>query len=126
MSVKIHAAVNAEGKPVQVVFTPGQQHDITVAEELVVGNPESVAADKAYDSDDLIQFLDDKGIEAVIPPKSNRKVQREYDKGKYRRRHKVENYFCYIKAFRRIATRYDHTITSYSGFVFLASIIFWT
>lgn len=125
MSVKIHAAVNSAGKPVRILFTPGQQNDITVAEELVVGSPESVAADKAYDSDAFIQRLKDEGIKAVIPPKSKRKIQREYDKDQYRQRHKVENYFCNIKGFRRIATRYDHTIASYSGFVFLASILYW-
>ncbi len=40
--------------------------------------------------------LDERGTTAVIPPKSNRKVQRDYDTHMYQWRHLVENYFAKI------------------------------
>ena len=75
----------------------------------------ALLADKAFDADWLLQDLDERGATAVIPPKSNRKVQRDYDTHMYKWRHLVENYFAKIKEFRGIATRYDKTDTSYAA-----------
>ncbi len=75
--------------------------------------------DKAYDCDDIRKFLEYQGIEAVIPPKSNRKRLLSYDKTKYRMRQKVERFFCRIKEFRRIATRYDKLAKTFMAFVHL-------
>lgn len=63
-------------------------------------------ADKAYDSDNILAKIKDIGATAVIPPKSNRTVQREYDKDYYKERNLVERFFCRLKQFRGIATRY--------------------
>lgn len=41
----------------------------------------------------------------------------------YKWRHLVENFFCQLKAFRRIATRYDKTDQSFAGFVSLVAAI---
>ena len=46
------------------------------------------------------------GATAVIPPKSNRKIRREYDKDHYKNRNLIERFFCRLKQFRGIATRY--------------------
>ena len=59
--------------------------------------------------------LDARGATAVIPPKANRKHQRDYDAEAYKWRHLVENYFAKIKEFRGIATRYDKTDCSYAA-----------
>ena len=75
----------------------------------------ALLADKAFDADWLLQDLDERGATAVIPPKSNRKVQRAYDTHMYKWRHLVENYFSKIKEFRGIATRYDKTDNSYAA-----------
>ena len=56
----------------------------------------------------------------MIPPKSNRVKDIDCDMGKYRRRHRVENFFCKIKHFRRIATRHDQTASSYAALVWVA------
>jgi transposase len=72
-------------------------------------------ADKAFDANCLLEELNARGAIAVIPPKSNRKVQREYDEDAYCWRHLVENYFAKIKEFRGIATRYDKTDSSYAA-----------
>ena len=67
-------------------------------------NPGSVSADKAYDSDSIIEYLNASNIQAVIPPRCNRLVQRVFDKHLYKNRNLVERFFCRIKQFRRIAT----------------------
>lgn len=125
VSTKVHVSVNSQGLPVSIIFTPGQRNEITVAESAVVGSPDEVLADKAYDSDEFVEYLQDLEIEAVIPPRKNRTVLRPYNKEKYKKRHLVENFFGKIKAYRRVATRYDQTISSFSGFVLLAATLLW-
>lgn len=58
---------------------------------------------------------------AVIPPRRNRKVQREYDRDLYAARHLVENFFCKLKQFRGIAARYDKTKRNFLAGVYLAA-----
>lgn len=84
-----------------------------------------VIADKGYDSDELIRFIETQDAQAVIPPRSNRKFQRDYDQQAYRKRNLIERLFNKLKQFRRIATRYDKTATSYLGFVYLAATLLW-
>ena len=72
-------------------------------------------ADRGYDSDHFRNKLKARGIIPCIPPRKNRKVQYQYDKDLYKKRHKVENMFGRLKHWRRIATRYDrqaHTFLS--------------
>ena len=76
---------------------------------------EAFLADNAFDVDWLLKDLDASGATAVIPPKANRKIQRDYDKEAYKWRHLVENDFTKIKKFRGIATRYDKTDCSYAA-----------
>jgi len=59
----------------------------------------------------------------VIPPKKNRKVQREYDKETYKNRNQVERFFNRLKNFRRVATRYDKLVSSFLAFVQLATTL---
>jgi transposase len=83
--------------------------------------PDYVIADKGYDGDQLIATIEATGAEAVIPPKSNRKVQREYDKILYRERNHIERLFARLKQCRRIATRYDKTARNFLAFLQLAA-----
>ena len=85
----------------------------------------AVIADRAYDSDAFIGLVSDGGAEAVIPSRSNRKQQRVIDRNLYRDRNKVERFFAWVKLFRRIATRYEKTASSYLALLHLAGIIFW-
>ena len=86
----------------------------------------AVLADKAFDADErVLDVLETKGIESVIPPKSNRKDQREYDKYLYKARHLIENFFLKLKQFRAIATRYDKTARNFLGAIFLAGAYVW-
>ena len=86
---------------------------------------ESCLADMAYDTNAIVAELDHRGIKIVIPPTSRRRKKRRYDKELYRLRYLVECFFHDLKRFRRIATRYDKTVSSYLGFVPLASALKW-
>lgn len=107
-------------------LTSGEAGDSPEALPLLRGlTPGSVSADKAYDSDVIIDYLRTSNIEAVIPPRSNRCVQREFDTHRYKNRNLVERFFCRIKQFRRIATRYDKLAQQFSSFVAFAATVIW-
>ena len=121
---KIHVGVSGLGLPVTVVLTPGQAADVSQAEQLLQGVPaEVVIGDKGYDSDALVAAIQARGAEAVIPPRSNRTVQREYDQERYKDRNLVERFFSKVKQYRRVATRYEKTARNFLAFVHLASIM---
>ena len=67
----------------------------------------AVIANKGYESNKIVAFMQSTGSTAVIPPKSNRKDPWEYDKELYRERNLIELAFDKLKHWRRIATRYD-------------------
>ena len=107
-NTKIHALTNAKGQALNLILTEGNRHDVTVAIDLLeYAQNRIVLADKGYDSDALREEIYESNGIALIPGKSNRKVQPFYIKSVARIRHVVENFFCVIKRFRRIATRYE-------------------
>jgi transposase len=107
LSSKIHCVVDGLGNPVDFILTGGDVHDSKCAEALLENkNAEFVVADKAYDSNKILEKIAQMEATAVIPPRSNRKEQREYDKHYYKERNLVERFFCRLKQFRGIATRY--------------------
>jgi transposase len=80
LTTKIHVLVDALGNPVEVMLSPGQDHDLTCAESLIEAvDPGAVIADKAFDADAFIDALNARAIAPVIPPKSNRKTPRPCD-----------------------------------------------
>lgn len=102
-------------------MTGGQVNDCTQAITLLGEHKaEAVLADKGYDSDAIVEHIENSGAKAVIPPKSNRKQQREYDKELYRKRNRIERCFSRLKQFRRFATRYDKNRACFQAFVALA------
>ena len=116
--------VDALGNLFRFLLLPGQAHDMKGGAPLIRDvSFGALLADKAFDADRLLQDLDERGASAVIPPKSNRKVQRDYDTHMYKWRHLLENYFAKIKQFRAIATRYDKTHTSYAANWHLCAMI---
>jgi len=121
LSTKIHAMVDALGNPVGFFLTPGQAHDLQGADALLPQmQADKLLADKAFDADDrVIEPLRAAGKTPVIPNKSSRKVPRPFDKELYKARHLIENFYCKLKQYRAIATRYDKTARN-----FLAAIHF--
>jgi transposase len=83
-------------------------------------------ADKGYDADArVIEPLLRAGKQVVMPPRSNRKAQRSYDKALYKARHLIENFFAKLKHYRAIATRYDKRATAFLGAIHLAASLIW-
>lgn len=75
-------------------------------------------------ADELLNALAQHGIEAVIPPKSNRLLQRGYDRRLYKDRNLVKRFFNRLKQFRRIATRYEKLAeTSFPCSVWFARLV---
>lgn len=85
-----------------------------------------VLADKAYDADKrVINLMRAAGKEAVVPSKKNRLQPRDYDRDLYKARPLIENFFCKLKQYRAIATRYDKTAHNFLAAVYLASSVIW-
>jgi transposase len=121
LTTKIHLLANERGEPVDFCITGGQVNDCTQAIELLGAHQaEAVLADKGYDSDAIVAHIEAQGAKAVIPPKCNRKQAREYDKELYKQRNRIERCFSKLKHFRRFATRYEKTKTTFRAIVALA------
>ncbi len=119
--------VDALGNPVGFVLTGGQAHDLDGADQLLPAMAaDTLIADKAFDADErVLAPLAAAGKSAVIPPKANRRVARDYDRDLYKARHLIENFFAKLKQFRAIATRYDKTARNFLGAVHLAATAIW-
>lgn len=123
-TTKIHAVVDALGNPLRIILSVGQQADIKQAEALLTEyETDAVIADRGYDADSLLSWLADSQVEAVIPAKKNRLIERSIDENLYKDRNKVERYFNKLKQYRRVATRYEKTARSFAGFIYIASAL---
>jgi transposase len=117
---------DSHGNPLDFVLTGGQTHDCTQSPTPLLGRvAEAVLGDKGYDDNRTRACIQDLGAEAVIPPRSCRKMPIEYDVFRYRARHAVENLFCKLKRFRSVATRYDKTTRNYAAMVAIACLVIW-
>ena len=125
MSTKIHALVDALGNPLGFHLTGGEAHDLVGADHLLPEmQADTLIADKAFDADKrVIEPLAATGKAAVIPPRSNRRSPRSFDRDLYKARHLIENFFAKLKQFRAIATRYDKTDGSFRATINLAAAI---
>jgi len=127
LTTKIHAVVDAEGRPIKLGLSPGQDHDSTKALLLLdeLDNGSTLLADRAYDTDAIRAFADDRGAWANIPPKSNRKGRFAFSHWVYRQRNLVERFFNRLKQFRGIATRYDRKAENFLAAIKLVAIRLW-
>jgi transposase len=127
LSTKIHALVDAEGRPIRMALTPGQAHDGTAAEELLADLKPgtTLLADKAYDSNAIRQQAQEQDVWANIPPRSNRKGTFVFSAFLYRYRNLVERFFNKLKQYRGIATRYDKTPENFLAAITLVSARIW-
>ena len=110
-------------------MTGGEAHDCPPAKRLIrrTRAARTFLGDKAYDSAELRHWLKQRGSKAVIPNKANRIQPFRFDKASYKQRHRIENAFCRLKDFRRIATRYDRLARNFLASVCLvAAIVWWT
>jgi transposase len=118
---------DALGNPLKIILTAGQVHDLVGADALLPDMEAKILlADKAFDADErVIKPLEAAGKTAVIPPKSHRRNPGKFDKALYEARHLIENFFCWIKQFRAIATRYDKTARNYLAAFNLLAVLCW-
>jgi transposase len=91
-----------------------------------MGRARYVLADKGYDADPLRRSLRQAGARPGIPGRTSRKRKVRYDRKRYKDRHLIENAFCRLKDFRRVATRYDKLAANYlSGVALATTLAFW-
>jgi transposase len=110
------------------MLTAGNVSDVAAAPALLerASRMRYLLGDKGYDADRLRRSLRETGTTPVIPGRQNRKRTIRYDKQRYRQRHLIENAFCRLKDFRRIATRYDKLAANFLSDVALATAVaFW-
>ena len=124
LTTKIHARVDGQGRPIQLLITPGQAHDLTATDALLADLKRGtiLIADKAYDADRLRQHLKARGAIANIPNMIRRKRRFRWKKALYRQRNLIERFFNKLKQFRRIATRYDKLGATFQAFLQLAVV----
>lgn len=87
-----------------------------------LGNGTPLLADRAYDTDAIRAFADERGAWANIPPKSNRKGSFAFSSWVYRQRNLVERFFNKLKPFRGIATRYDRKAENFLAAIKLLAV----
>ena len=118
--------MDALGNPLRWILTGGEVADITQAPALIKGfDARTVVGDKGYDADALVALINAAGAVAVIPPRSNRTEQREYDRHVYKDRSLVERFFSRLKQFRRIATRYEKLTRNFASLLQLTCAYIW-
>lgn len=127
LTTKIHAVVDADGRPIRLELSAGQAHDGKMAEPMLQDMTKGtiLLADKAYDTNALRDFAKQKQAWANIPAKKNRKDSFAFSPWVYRQRNLVERFFSKIKQFRAVATRYDKDPLNFLAAVKLVAIRIW-
>jgi transposase len=123
----LHLAVDSHGLPVRLILTEGTTADCSEAIPLIDGiQADYLLADKGYDTNEIVATVVARGIEPVIPPKSNRREPRNYDRDLYKLRHLVENAFLQFKQWRGVATRYAKRGASFLAICQIRALVLWT
>lgn len=127
LTTKIHALTDGQGRPLEMILTPGQAGDCPAAGQLLGRLRENtiVLADKAYDADWLRRRIEAAGAAPNIPSVIHRRWKACFSPVLYRERNRIERFFNRIKHFRRIATRYEKQAANYLAMLKLAAIQIW-
>ena len=124
MTTKILALTDALGNLVRFVLMPGHRFDTVgvppLIEDIAFGG---LLGDKAFDSNAILTDLDARGAKVVISQHPRRTSPRDIDAEIYKWRHLIENFFCKLKEFKRIAMRSDKTDRSFSAMIYLAAAV---
>ena len=124
LTTKILALTDALGNLVRFVLLPGQRYD-TIGVAPLIKDIEfgGLIADKAFDANWIIAELKQRDAKVVVSQKPQRKQPLDIDREVYKWRHLIENFFCKLKEFKRIAMRSDKTDTSFEAMIYLGSAI---
>jgi len=124
LTTKILALTDALGNLVRFVLLPGQRHDLQGISEILQDiDLQALLADKAFDANWLVERLQNENCQVVIAQKTNRTEPLIIDSEMYKWRHLIENYFCKLKEFKRIALRSDKTDSSFAAVIALVSAV---
>ena len=124
MTTKILALTDALGNLVRFVLLPGQRFDTAGVAPLIEGLEfGALIGDKAFDSNDIIADLNNRGATVVISQHPRRASPLQIDLEMYKWRHLIENFFCKLKEFKRIAMRSDKTDASFSAMIHLTAAV---
>jgi len=124
MTTKVLALTDALGNLVRFVLLPGHRFDTVGVEPLIDGVAfGALIADMAFDSNTIITDLDQRGAKAVIAQHPRRNSPLPIDAEIYKWRHLIENFFCKLKEFKRIAMRADKTDQSFAAFIHLVAAV---
>lgn len=123
---KVHALVSRECIPVALSLSAANREDfdeaIPLLEQVSCLKGANLLGDRAYGTRKLRAYYAQRGAEFTVPPSKNMKDQWEWDHETYKRRNVVERFFCRLKDFRRVCTRYDKRDDSFACFVLVAAI----
>ena len=124
MTTKIIALTDSLGNLVRFVLLPGQRYD-TVGVAPLIKDIEfgGLIADKAFDANWIIAEMNERGAQIVISQRPQRLKPLNIDDEIYKWRHLIENFFCKLKEFKRIAMRSDKTDTSFKAMIYACSAI---
>lgn len=137
LSTKIHLRCDGQGRPITFLLTPGQQHELSVAEQLMEQGgvrrasghirlrPKRVSGDKGYSSRKYRHYLRKRGVRTTIPRKKNEHRSGPFNRELYRQRNQVERLINRLKQFRRVATRYEKRASCYAAMLTIAMIFLW-
>jgi transposase len=124
MTTKILALTDALGNLVRFELLPGQRYDTVGVEPLIEGVEfDGLIADKAFDSDWIIEDLNERGAKIVISQHPRRTNPLQIDEEVYKWRHLIENFFCKLKDFKRIALRSDKTDHSFAAMIHVCAAV---
>lgn len=124
MTTKIVALTDALGNLTRFVLLPGQRYDTVGVPPLIEGVAfDALIADKAFDTNSIIAELNTRGAKAVISQHPRRTHPLPIAEEMYKWRHLVENFFCKLKEFKRIALRADKTDQSFAANIHLAAAV---
>jgi transposase len=124
MTTKILALTDALGNLVRFVLMPGHRFDTVGVPPLIDAlSFGGLIADKAFDSNAIVAELNERGAKIVISQHPRRTTPLNIDKELYKWRHLIENFFCKLKEFKRIAMRADKTDTSFSAIIHLDAAV---
>lgn len=124
MTTKILALTDALGNLVRFTLLPGHRFDTVGVEPLIDGIAfDALIADMAFDSNHIIAALNARGAKIVIAQHPRRTFPLPIDREVYKWRHLIENFFCKLKEFKRIAMRADKTDASFAAFIHLAAAV---
>lgn len=125
-STKIHAVVDAKGRPLHITLTPGERHEMIAAVELLDhARGAALVGDTAYDSNEFRREIKTRDIKPVIHSKPERKRALPLDRKLYGQRYLIEVCFHSLKRFRAIATRFEKTGRNYLALIHVACTCLW-